>query len=243
MRTYYAQPVILATTLAIYEYIRRVHGVDLVHREETKFVLGHSLGEYTALAVTGVMDLHTAVQMVRKRAELMENVGAGGCEMRALMFRPASFEVVLHHCDSNGILANVNSHQQVVVAGTSEKILLVLAELPKRTIAKTVQLPVKIPFHTEILRPIESELAEWVRSKPLGVPKKPIVVNLTGEALTDPHQIVDSVIRTNSRPVQWVKSMKALESCGVQRVYSMGPGEVLHGLNGRFMESVLLSVP
>lgn len=245
MRTYYAQPAILTATVCIHEYIRRVHGVDLIRQPEVEYILGHSLGEYSALAVSGMLELGTAVQLVRKRAQLMEDLvlKSDYYEMKALMFRAPFFEKVLKHCNENQILANVNTRQQIVVAGEKHKIQAALDQLPKRTVAKITTLPVKIPFHNEKLRPIEAELLKWIEHKEIKMPIKPFILNLTGKVSLDPHHILSSILRTNSRPVQWVNSMETLKAEGCNTVYALGPGEILSGLNSKFMESIPFSEP
>lgn len=245
MRTYYAQPAILTATACIHEYIRRVHGLILIRQPEVEYILGHSLGEYSALAVSGMLELGTAAQLVRKRAQLMEDLvsNSDNYQMKALIFRAPSFAKVLKHCDDSQILANVNTSQQIVVAGEKQKIQAVLDQLPKRTIAKVATLPVKIPFHNELLRPIETELVKWIESKAIRLPTKPFVLNLTGEVSLDPQHILSSILRTNSRPVQWVSSMETLKAEGINKIYALGPGEVLSGLNSKFMESIPLSEP
>lgn len=245
MRTYYAQPAILTATASIHEYIRRVHGIDLIRQQEVEYILGHSLGEYSALAVSGMLSIGTAVQLVRQRAQLMENLVANSdsYEMKALMFREPSFEKVLKHCHDSRILANVNTRQQIVVAGEKLKLQAVLDQLPKRTVAKVATLPVRIPFHNELLRPVEAKLLKWIASREIKLPIKPFVLNLTGEISLDPQHILSSILRTNSRPVQWVSSMEALQAEAVDTVYALGPGEVLSGLNSKFVESIPLSEP
>lgn len=244
INTYYAQPAIIAATICICEYVKQTTGVDLARLPHIKYMLGHSLGEYSALAVSGMISVGTAVQLVRKRAQLMKEAAAGKTyEMRALMFREPSFSTVLEHCTNNSILANVNTTQQIVVSGEKENIESVLAGLPRRTIARSTLLPVSIPFHSEILAPIEEKLQNWLADILVKVPSKPIVLNLTGTASQDPQEIIKSIISTNSKPVQWVKSMEELQNQGIQTVYSMGPGNILHGLNSKFMTSILLSEP
>lgn len=227
-----AQPAILATTYIICEIIRKEYGIDLPQNDKVKFLLGHSLGEYTALLLAGVLDLTGAIRLVRERGRLMEElVTNNDYSMVALMFKPSFFSDILLMSQEAEVLANVNSYQQIVLSGKSSKIDKTIAEInsESKKILKTVKLPVKIPFHNTILHEVEPKLSQLVT--PLQKPTKPIVANLHGEVSPDPFT---STIRANSKPVQWTKSMEYLVANNVTDVINLGPGDVLQGLNSKF---------
>lgn len=232
LKTSNAQPAILATTYIINEVLRKEYGVDLIGADKVKYVLGHSLGEYTAHLLSGVIDLTTAVRLVRERGILMENlITSDEYTMVAVMFKPTFFEEILQVCQEKGVLANINSYQQLVLSGTSTEVQEVIGEInaESKKIMRAIKLPVNIPFHNSILGDIEPQLFEFVG--PCQSPKKPIVSNLIGEVS---EKAFENTINANSQPVQWIKSVEYLIHNGVTDVINLGPGDVLQGLNCKF---------
>lgn len=228
-----AQPAILASTYILYDLFRQLHGVDLVENSRASFLLGHSLGEYTALALGGVISLPEAVKVVRERGRLMEAlVGSKKYAMAVLVFKPAAFEEVMSIAENHGVLACVNNSTQVLISGEPDQLKRAIDSMnsPKKTILKVANLPVTIPFHNLVLQSMENDLAALVsESKNLA---KPIICNLTGKPAT--LGIFQNTLRSNSRPVLWKNSMEYLVEAGVTRVVNLGPGNAVDSINGRF---------
>lgn len=235
-----AQPAILLATYVIHHLFRELHGVDLVGR--ARFVLGHSLGEYLALCLAGVLDVGPAVRLVRKRGQLMEALRLHNCGMVALMIRPLAHDLVVDYFGTAGVVANINSPSQIVLSGQLPHLNKLVddfkASHPK-SILKTVPLPVSIPFHSPMIASIEPELAAQVSaSQPtLGLPKTAVVANLSASAApaaSDPRRLVANTIAVNSCPVRWADSIAYCIDHGITDVVNLGPGLVLHALNGKF---------
>lgn len=227
-----AQPAIVASTFIHYELLRKLHGIDLATGPKVSHLLGHSLGEYSALLLGGALTLSQAVQIVRRRGVLMEElVKDKDYAMIVLVFKPASFESVLEVASARGVLACVNNETQILISGDPKALEQAIDEMNsgKKTILKQAKLPVTIPFHNMILQSIESELGDMVAS-PL-VSTKPIISNHTGAPSSDLY--VDTV-RANSTPVQWKKSMELLIDLGVTDVVNLGPGSAVDAVNKRF---------
>ncbi|CAK9437358.1 uncharacterized protein LODBEIA_P17360 [Lodderomyces beijingensis] len=248
-----AQPAILASTYITLKVFDTVYpGVNLLGN--ARFLLGHSLGEYTALLLSGVIDFTTAVRLVRLRGELMEKLverrSAESEEKKeyglvALMARPGdSFEQVLDAARQQGVLGNINSRSQIVISGE-------IAELDKfvesfkaagnsRAILKKVSLPVNIPFHSEILKEIVPELRSFLKGK-TREQKIPIVSNLDGSVSATAEESVEKTLVANYSPVQWLKSMESLPKLGVDTVFNLGPGNLIHNINCKFkLENCLI---
>ncbi|KAK6456082.1 malonyl CoA-acyl carrier protein transacylase [Scheffersomyces xylosifermentans] len=246
LRTSNAQPAILLTTYIILDIIKREFYVDLV--SNAKFLLGHSLGEYTSLLLSGIIDLPTAVKVVRKRGQLMEDLVANGPKygMSALMFKPPSFDSVVEQAQKAGILANINSRQQVVISGEVDVLqnFVTSVNSTSKVILRSIPLPVTIAFHNEILKQIVPDLRSEIYSHKVREQMVPIVSNLTGEATYDHDTTISRTLEANYRPVQWVKSLEFLIANGITTVVNVGPGDVLQGLNGKFkVENIGLDTP
>lgn len=232
IRTSNAQPAILLTTYIINQLLHRCYGVNLAQDERVKYFMGHSLGEYTTLLLTKVLDLSVAVRLVRERGLLMEKVSKNDeYSMVLILFKPENFAKILSICREEGVLANVNSYLQLSLSGKSVRLQQVIDHIntSTRLILKSITLPVVIPFHNAVLDSVEPALRKYGRyaKKPL----KPIVSNLNGEATTDPFE---NTLLANSRPVQWVDSMNYVLRKGTTDIVNLGPGLVLQGLNKKF---------
>lgn len=227
-----AQPAILATTYIICEILNKEYGINLPQNDKVEYLLGHSLGEYTAHLLGGTLDLAGAISLVRERGRLMEElITSEEYCMVALMFKPSFFNDILETSQREKVLANINSYQQIVLSGKSSKIdeVVKLINSESKKILRAVKLPIRIPFHNSILQEIELLLFDF--GSPLKDPSKPIVSNLTG-AVSD--NAYASTIKANSQPVQWIKSIEYLLQNGITDVINLGPGDVLQGLNSKF---------
>lgn len=235
-----AQPAILASTVLSLEAFRNQNGMDLALG--AAYVLGHSLGEYTALTLAGVLDLRNAVRTVRKRAELMKEAVAKHSDnyaMYALLIKPHNWQSVVDSARSASILANINSTLQVVISGTEAQITAFQSSHSKLYM-RAVKLPVSIPFHNQILASVEPQLREYMST--LAEPKVPIISNLNGSVATTRHDIVSNTVAATSSPVQWIESLKTLQNHQTA-VISLGPGSVMHSLNKKTITSIPLQTP
>lgn len=228
-----AQPAILTSTFIIYDLFRQTHGVDLANHPKVSYLMGHSLGEYTALLLGGVISLSEAVRLVRKRGILMETLTKDKeYGMAVLMFKPADFQHVRSIAEEQGVLACINNASQILILGEFHQIerCIDFVNSPKKKILKVAKLPVTIPFHNKCLHPIEEELQKMVKN--VESPSRPIMSNLTGKpAISDPFQ---NTLMCNSRPVLWKNSMEYLIENNVESVINLGPGNAVDSINGRF---------
>lgn len=233
-----AQPAIVTATYVTHHLLRQLHGVDLARHPRVSHLLGHSLGEYTALLLSGVLDLEAALRIVRRRGELMQLlVGRARYGMHVLVFRPRDFDAVVAAASGHGVLACVNNRTQILISGELEALDAAVAAMDEgtRRVLRRVPLPVTIPFHHPVLAPVEDTLLQLPGV--LGAWSRPIVANVTGEpapaGATAP-EVYANTVRANSRPVQWKRSMEYLEEKGVDLVISLGPGAAVDAINSRF---------
>ncbi|WPK22920.1 hypothetical protein PUMCH_000143 [Australozyma saopauloensis] len=231
-----AQPAILSSTYILLDIFKKLHGIDLASSSSTTHLLGHSLGEYTAITLAKVISLEDGLNLVRRRGLLMEEFAKSTAdrkwEMHVLVFRPAAFDLVLRKVTEAGLLACVNNETQLSISGELKRILLLLSDLntPKKTILKQAVLPVEIPFHNSVLTEVEEEL---LKVRPVsGSPIKPVVCNIDGVSASE--DLLEKTIRATSRPVQWKKSMDHLCSLHTDTVINIGPGSAVDSINSRF---------
>ncbi|SGZ55921.1 CIC11C00000002284 [Sungouiella intermedia] len=228
-----AQPAIVASTYVLYSLFKELHGIDLARDSRVSYLMGHSLGEYTALLLGGVLTLPQAIAVVRKRGLFMEQlVQQKKYAMTVLVFKPAEFDRVVDIAKEHGILACINNSTQVLISGEPEQLqkAVDVINLPKKRILKQAQLPVTIPFHNNVLSPMDDQLAALVTDE--SRPSKPVISNLTGQPCEN--YPFSNTVKSNSLPVQWKKSMEFLIEQGVSQIVNLGPGNAVDAINGRF---------
>jgi [acyl-carrier-protein] S-malonyltransferase len=194
---------------------------------------GHSLGEYSALVAAGVLAFEDAVRLVHKRGVYMqEAVPAGTGVMAAVLGAdPEALRQALDRVPDRSVeVANWNSPDQVVIAGTLEGVQEALRVLnPPRS----VMLPVSAPFHTALMRPAEDRLAADLAGVPFRDPRFPVVCNVDARFVRTGEEARDALRRQVSRPVLWTSCIESLRGEGIALWVETGPGKVLSGLMKR----------
>lgn len=221
------QPAILTASIAAWRVLQS-QGIM------PSYVVGHSLGEYSANVVAGTISFTDAVRTVRNRGKYMQEavpVGVGG--MAAILAFPA--ERVEQACNdaAQGEVcqaANLNSPDQTVISGSKAAVERAAALCKERGARKTVILPVSAPFHCALMQPAQDRLAEDLKSTAFHDPSIPIMCNVDATVVTTAHGTRDALIRQVTGAVQWVKSMQGLIALGVENFVEVGPGKVLSGL-------------
>lgn len=203
---------------------------------------GHSLGEYTALTAAGVFTLDDAVQLVRFRAQAMQEavpVGTGGMaailglsdeQVRAACAEAAQGDVVE--------AVNFNAPSQVVIAGHKAAVERA-CEAAKRLGAKrAVPLAVSAPFHSSLIRPASDKLRERLATMALATPQVAVINNVDVAIENDAARIRDALARQAAGAVRWVEIIQKMAAAGVTHVIEMGPGKVLSGLAKRIVPTL-----
>jgi [acyl-carrier-protein] S-malonyltransferase len=198
------------------------------------FVAGHSLGEYSALVAAGSIAFADAVRLVRKRGQYMqEAVPAGLGAMAALVRLPeGKLEELLAQAAQGEVVtaANLNSAEQVVVAGHVEAVKR-LAELAKAAGAKrAILLPVSAPFHCPLMKPAQEKLSVDLDATTFHDLAMPLVNNWQGELIRTGAEARKGLYEQVPSPVRWVDCMKKLVGEGVELFIEVGAGSVLTGL-------------
>src|SRR5256712_7541776 len=222
------QPAILTTSIAV------LRAMEAEGFGKSDFVAGHSLGEYTALVAAGSLSLSDAVKTVRARGRYMQEavpVGAGA--MAAIL--GADLSTVMQACAeaSEGQVcspANINSQNQVVIAGDAEAIDRAVALLKEHGAKRAIKLKVSAPFHCALMRPAQDRLASDLLAITFEDLEIPVVTNVDAKAVTAGNEARDALVRQVSQTVRWLESVEFLIGHGVQSFIEIGPGKVLSGL-------------
>jgi [acyl-carrier-protein] S-malonyltransferase len=225
-----AQPALYAHGAAAWASVRDI----LANRVVT--AAGHSLGELTAYHAAASLELETGAKLVRKRGEIMFDIGSE---------RPGTMAAVLGHlkvpietlCEQASreaglvVAANYNNDEQVVVSGELAGVER-LMELAKAAGAKkSLRLPVSGAFHSPLMQPTEIAFSGAVASTPFADPEFPVYSNVTADACTTAQEARGLLLRQLTAPVRWSVEVRAMAAAHPDSLYvELGPGRVLCGL-------------
>jgi len=225
------QPVMLTAGYATYRAWREAGGAD------PALLAGHSLGEYTALVVSGTLAFRDALPLVRFRAQAMqEAVPVGEGAMAAIL--GLEDDAVRAACSEAAQgqkveAVNFNAPSQVVIAGHKAAVERGVAATKAKGAKRAVMLPVSAPFHSSLLKPAADKLAAYLEKITVSAPRIPVVNNVDVTQEADPRRIKDALSRQACSPVRWVEVVRAIAGAGIAHVVECGPGKVLAGLSRR----------
>lgn len=234
--TYHAQPALLTVSAMVTERLMRA-GI------RPDYTAGHSLGEYSALVASNVLEFPKAVDVVHKRGLYMnEAVPAGEGAMAAILgMGSEDLEKVTNEVtDSTGVvqLANLNCPGQIVISGTKAGVEQACLVAKERGAKRAIPLDVSGPFHSELMRSASQDLAKVLSESFLLNAKIPVVSNVKAEPETNAAQIQDLLVHQLYSPVLWEQSVRRMIELGVTVFVEIGPGKVLSGLVKKIDRSV-----
>ena len=217
------QPTLVATCLAC---LRVVEATGL----KPDYVIGHSVGEYAALAAARAIHVGPAVDLVRQRGLAMaETARRNPGAMAAVIGLEA--EVVEELCASIGGVwpANYNCPGQIVVSGLYDPVDLLLEEAAARGARRVVKLPISGAFHSPLVSSAADGLRPAIEAVDWQEPSTPFMSTVTAQ-LEGAAGLVDVLINQLTAPVRFAQAVRSLVKQGVDTFVEVGPGQVLAGL-------------
>ena len=230
-----SQPAIMTVSVAAWRTWQEIQGPKAM---AAKAVAGNSLGEYTSLVAANVIDFSDAVQLVRKRGQLMNQaaVNRPGAMAAILGLNELAFAQI---CDETGVeLANINTDDQIVISGDKIAVARAMDLASARGARKTIPLPVSGAFHSSLMAEAKEGLADAVMALNFKEPMMPIVGNCSSRPLTSVDEIRTELVDGLCQCVQWKGSVQHLVDSGVTQFVEFGSGGVLAGLIKRIDRSV-----
>lgn len=199
-----------------------------------EWVAGHSLGEYTAVAASGILDFEAAVKLVTARGRLMAGAGSTRPGSMAAVIGMADEDVVAM-CEefaSEGIVvpANFNSPGQVVISGEKAAIQKAVEVAKEKGAKRAIELPVSGAFHSPLMEEAATEFRKELDATEFKTGDIPVISNVTAEPVTDGIIVRDLLHKQLMSPVRWTASIQKAVALGAQAAVEVGPGKVLSGL-------------
>ena len=235
------QPAIFLVSYSIFKVIKEEFNIDL---NKAKYFAGHSLGEYSALSCAGYLDFNETVKLLRVRGKAMQDSvpkGEGGM-LAVLGSKIEDIEEILND-NSNSFkaeIANDNSNGQLVLSGKIKDLELINDFLKIKKI-KCVKLPVSAPFHCSLMSKATEEMSKQLKKIDFKHSNNIIFSNVTGQEVSDPHNLKNLLIDQIEKRVRWRESIINMINKGVEHFVEIGPGKVLSGLIKRINKDVKIT--
>ena len=233
-----AQPALMATSMAAFRALD-AEGLSIM---DAAMVAGHSLGEYSALAMAGAISVADTARLLRLRGEAMQAavpVGVGAMAallgldfdaVQSVAAEAAAGEV----CQA----ANDNDPGQVVVSGHKAAVERALELAKERGAKRAVLLPVSAPFHCELMAPAADKMKEALAAVNIQAPAVPVVSNVRAAGVSDPDEIRELLVQQVTGSVRWRESVMWMASQGVDQIWEIGAGKALSGMVRRIDRAI-----
>lgn len=223
-KTENTQPALVTTSLAAYEAL-------LQYDVKADIMAGLSLGEYTALAASGVFSINQVIPLVKKRGRYMqEAVPEGLGKMVAILgLSTDGVEKVCEEASELGVVevANYNCPGQIVIGGHNEAVDYAMKLAIEKGAKRTVELPVSAPFHTSLLEAAAKKLMVDLAEIELEEINTPIIGNLTADYIPGSASVRKNLYEQVMNSVLWEQSIRKMIEDGVEDFIEIGPGRSL----------------
>jgi [acyl-carrier-protein] S-malonyltransferase len=231
------QPAIMATSVATWRAMEEATGVLQVPNATA----GHSLGEYSALAVAGVLSISDAVKLVLERGRLMQgacNERPGGMAALIGLDEVTAEEI----CRESGAqMSTINTEQQIILAGDHHSLAMAIDMASARGAKKAITLQVGGAFHSGLMSPAQNGLNAMIDSLTFHDPLVPLVGNVTAKSLGTADEVKEELRLQLTSCVQWNNTVKFMLNDGIDTFYEIGHGKILSGMVKRIDRSASIT--
>ncbi|MCY6372108.1 ACP S-malonyltransferase [Clostridium ganghwense] len=225
-KTENTQPAIVTTSIALLKVLEK-------YEIKADITAGLSLGEYSALVYSGVLNFEDAVRLVKKRGKYMQEAVPQGVGTMAAILGLDSDKVreACEAASSEGIVevANYNCPGQIVIAGEIKAVETACEKAKELGAKRAMLLTVSAPFHTTMLESAGVKLYEELKEIELKEMNVPVLTNVTGDYIKDISDIKDLLKKQVMSSVMWEETIRNMLKDGVDTFIEIGPGKVLSG--------------
>ena len=227
-----AQPALMAVSMAALRVLEIDGGINLA--EKARFVAGHSLGEYSALAAAGVFSIADTARLLKTRGRAMQDaVPVGKGAMAALLGLDLdTTRSVAEEASGEGVcmVANDNAPGQVVISGETAAVEKAMELAKVKGAKRAILLPVSAPFHCSMMAPAADVMRDALAGVNMNDPVVPLVANVRASMVADADTIRDLLVEQVTSMVRWTESVTFMKEQGVETLVEIGAGKVLSGL-------------
>jgi [acyl-carrier-protein] S-malonyltransferase len=230
-----AQPALMAVSLAVMRVLEREKGFRLA--DKVKYVAGHSLGEYSALAAAGSISVTDAARLLKIRGQAMQAavpVGQGAMAALLGVGKEAGEKLAAEAAQGEVCqLANDNEPTQAVISGAKTAVDRAAQLAKAHGVRRFIPLNVSAPFHCALMQPAADAMAQALAKVEVKAPAVPLIANVLASPISDPEEIRRCLVQQVTATVRWRECVARMAADGVIHIYEIGSGKVLAGLAKR----------
>lgn len=233
-----AQPLLVAAGITAADCL--AGGDGFAAGAQADLLAGHSVGEVTAAALSGVLTAEDAMRLVAVRSRAMATAAAAEPTSMAAVVGGTRDEVIAAIQEQGLAPANINSAAQVVAAGTAGQIQALVENPPTR--ARVIPLQVAGAFHTQYMAGAREELAAFAPGLQVSDPlaQAPLVSNAGAEIVTEGSRYLELIVDQVAAPVDWEACMRVFADKQITGILEVAPAGTLTGLAKRELKGVAL---
>lgn len=225
------QPILLTSSVAIFRLWKKLEGPT------PTMLVGHSLGEYSALVCSEAMKFSEALDLVELRGRIMQEIALKE-KGAMLIIIGLNKNSIINICKIEALgeivtPASFNSPKQIVISGHKNAIRRVAWACKAAGAKKILPFPINICSHCELLKPMASSLAIKLEQITMNIPKIPILNNVDVKCEKSPTKIRSALVRQLYNPVRWMECVEYIQKKCINFALEVGPGKVLMGLTNR----------
>src|SRR5450759_2223441 len=260
-----AQPAIVTVSLALLAAFQEAlspHKSSWSYPLAPSFTAGHSVGEITALVVSGALDLKDAALLVRERGRFMHHEGLvcpGGmaaiigmdAEPLQAICAEATTQALAHYAQNDGgktahpglgkvIIANFNAPGQIVISGEQYALNVAMDLAKARGAKRVIPLSVSGAFHSPVMEPATRELAQTIQATQVQDATIPLIGNIHAAPLTEAQAIREELTQQIASSIQWIRTIEYMDNAGVTVFIEIGPGQALTGMVKRIIKGATI---
>jgi len=204
------------------------------------YVLGHSLGEISALHAAGCLDFEDTMELVLKRGRFMQECAEKnpGIMLAVLGLSAEKLRQFITDSKLELDIANFNAPGQIIVSGEKKTLLSFRKFLREHGIKKVIPLKVSGPWHSRYMKPAQEKLAGYLENVEVKEAQVPIISNVCASPVTSACDIKENLIKQVTGSVLWQDSIEYLADNNVKTLLECGPGNILTGLIKRIDSSL-----
>jgi [acyl-carrier-protein] S-malonyltransferase len=234
-----AQPALMAVSVAVMRVLESRQGARVT---SARYVAGHSLGEYSALAAAGSLSLADAAKLLRIRGRAMQQavpVGEGAMAALLGVDVESAAKIAAEAASVTGLVcqvANDNAPGQVVISGAKAAVERAGEIGRDYGLRRAVPLPVSAPFHCALMQPAADRMAAALADVKIGEPEVPLIANVLAGPISGAEEIRQRLVEQVTGAVRWRESLAFMADSGVRLVIEAGAGRILTGMARRIDE-------
>ncbi len=236
--TQYTQPAIMTISMAVLKVLQARFGLKL--DQQAKYLMGHSLGEYSALCAAESLNISETAKLLDIRGKEMQNACPDGkgtmlALLGATIEQAEKISLKIEGCQ----IANDNGGGQIVLSCLTESVEKIKQTASELKIKRAIPLQVSGPFHSSFMKPAADKMKQVLSKVKIQAPKLPIITNVSASRVHNPDEIKSGLVQQITDRVRWRESVIRCIKSGAQQFIEIGPGTVLTNLVKRIDRSAV----